>query len=104
MAIGFRRGVAELKTAVEGYQMTAQGLQRLGVATMESSGPKAPGAAVPTAVMVATGSPVGRIVSGAMKISGEVTGKGTIEGRADQTAREIAEALKNRFREFGWIA
>lgn len=103
VAIGFRQGVAELKTAVEGFQATSQGLRKLGFGAVNSAGSKTPGAAVPTAVMLVTGSPVGLIVSGTMKVAGEVTGRNTIEGRADETAKEIAQVLKQRFEQLGWI-
>jgi len=41
--------------------------------------------------LVATGNPAGLIVSTGMK------------GRAKQTAKEIADVLKKRFEEQGWI-
>ena len=103
VAIGFRAGVSELKTAVDGYQMTAQGLCKLASGTVKSSGGKTPGAAVPLAVMLATENPVGLIVSGTMKIGGEVSGRSKIEERANQTAKEIAQRLKKRFEQLGWI-
>ncbi len=101
--IGFRQGASELKTAVEGYRATTQGLIIMGLARVESSGSKTPGAAVPAAVALATGSPIGLIVSGALRIGGEVTGRSTIEGRSEQSAKEIASALKTRFEQLGWI-
>jgi hypothetical protein len=103
MALGFRQGVSELKTAVEAFQATPQGLRKLGFGTVDSSGAKTPGGAVPLAVMLATDNPVGLIVSGTMKVAGEVSGRGTIEGRAGQTAKEIAQVLKSRFEQLGWI-
>jgi hypothetical protein len=103
LAIGFRQGVSELETAVEGYQMTAQGLRKLGFGKVSSAGSKTPGTAVPLAVMLATDNPMGLIVSGAMKVGGEVSGRSTIEGRSDQTVKEIANLLKKRFEQLGWI-
>ena len=50
-----------------------------------------------------TGSPVGLIVSGGMKVYGEASGSAKIEGRAKATAKEIADVLKKRFQEEGWI-
>jgi hypothetical protein len=38
-----------------------------------------------------------------MKAYGEETGSSGIEGRAKQTAKEIADVLKKRFQEQGWI-
>jgi hypothetical protein len=103
MLIGFGSGGSELKTAVEGYQMTPQGLRKLGSGTVDSGGSKGPGAAVPAAVTIATANPIGLIVSGGMKIYGEASGSAKLEGRAKATAAEIAKVLKTRFEEQGWI-
>ena len=46
VAIGFGSGASELKTAVEGFQMTAQGLRKLGSGTVDAGGAKTPGAAL----------------------------------------------------------
>jgi len=54
-------------------------------------------------VEIATHNPVGLIVSSGMKLYGEESGKSTVEGRAQQTAKEIADQLKIRFQEQGWI-
>jgi hypothetical protein len=59
--------------------------------------------ALPAAVALATESPVGLIVSGVMKIGGEATGRSKLEGRAEQTAKEIASQLQMRFEDLGWI-
>jgi hypothetical protein len=48
-------------------------------------------------------NPVGLIVSAGMKVHGEKTGSATVDGRAAQTATEIADELKKRFQEQGWI-
>ncbi len=103
LAIGFGAGASELKTAVEGYQMTAQGLRKLGSGTVEAGGSKGPGAAAPAAVAIATGNPVGLIVSSGIKIYGEASGSSKVTGRAKATAQEIADQLKIRFRQEGWI-
>ena len=47
VAIGFGAGASELKTAVEGFQMTAQGLRRLGSGIVDAGGSKTPGAPRP---------------------------------------------------------
>ena len=39
-----------------------------------------------------------------MKVYGEASGSDTIEGRAKATAKEIADVLKQRFQQQGWIA
>jgi hypothetical protein len=103
MVIGFGSGSAKLTTVVEGYQMTPYGLRKLGSGTVESGGAKGPGAAVPAAVMIATANPIGLIVSSAVKVQGEVSGRSTIEGRATATAKEIATQLRPRFEAQGWI-
>jgi len=103
IGIGLGSGASELKTVVEGYQMTAQGLRKLGSGTVDSGGSKTPGAGVGLASLLVTGNPVGLIVSGGMKVYGEESGKSKIEGRAKQTAKEIADQLKLRFEQDGWI-
>jgi hypothetical protein len=103
MTIGFGSGGSELATLVEGYQMTPQGLRKLGSATIDAKGAKGPGAAVGGAGWLITGSPIGLIASSGMKIYGEASGSATVEGRAKATAKEIGERLKIRFKEQGWI-
>jgi hypothetical protein len=101
--VGFGSGAAELRTAVEGYQMTAQGLRPLGRGEVKSEGGKLPGMVLPAAVLAATASPIGLIVGGTAKATGEVTGSETIEGAADRTAEEIAAQLRTAAEEQGWI-
>jgi hypothetical protein len=102
-AIGFGAGAPELETVAEAYVMTSTGLRRLGSAELNSTGPKGPGAALPLAVAVASGNPIGLIVSSAVKVGGQVTGFSTIEGSAKRTAKEIAEQLKAGAQRQGWI-
>src|SRR6266446_3787977 len=104
LMIGFGRGASELTTAVEGFQMTPQGLRKLGSGTVESAGSKTPGAALGVVGLIASGNPAGLIVSSGMKIYGEESGSAKVEGRAKQTAKEIADQLKIRFQQQGWIA
>jgi hypothetical protein len=104
LAIGFGAGASELTTTVEGFLVTAQGMRKLGSGTGQSGGSKTPGAAVPAVVAIASGNPVGLIVSSGMKIYGEESGQSKLEGRAKATAQEIAARLKIRFQEQGWIA
>ena len=104
MTLGFGSGGSELSTAVEGYQMTANGLRKLGAGTTDAKSGKGPGATLGAASWLVTGSPVGLIVGGGMKVYGEASGKATVEGRAKQTAKEIADVLKQRFIEQGWIS
>ena len=42
MAIGFGAGKSDLRVAVEGYQMTAQGPRKLGPERVESGGKRGP--------------------------------------------------------------
>jgi uncharacterized protein DUF4410 len=102
-AIGFGSGASELRTAVEGYQMTPQGLRKLGSGTLDSGGNKSPGAAVGVATLIATGNPAGLIVSSGMKVYGEESGSSKLAGRAKATAQEIADQIKPRFQQQGWI-
>jgi hypothetical protein len=104
LVVGFGAGASELSTAVEGYLVTAQGLRKLGSGTVQAGGSKTPGAALGAVVAVASGNPVGLIVSSGMKVYGEASGKSKLEGRAKATAGEIADQLKIRFQEQGWIA
>ncbi|MGA2788096.1 MAG: DUF4410 domain-containing protein [Verrucomicrobiota bacterium] len=103
VAIGFGSGASEMKTAVEGFEMTATGLRKLGFGTVNAGGGKSPGAGVGLAGLLVTGNPAGLIVSGGMHVYGEESGSSTVEGRAKATAKEIADQLKVRFQEQGWI-
>src|SRR5688572_16354208 len=103
LLVGFGSGAAELSTAVEGYQMTAQGLRPLGRGEVRSEGGKLPGMVLPVAVLAATASPIGLIIGGAAKATGEVSGSATIEGAAERTADEIAAQLQTAAAEQGWI-
>ena len=103
VVIGFGSGASELRAAVEGYQMTDRGLRRLGSGQVESEGGKSPGAALGVAGLIATANPAGLIISSGIKVYDEESGKSTIEGRAKAVAQEIAEQMKPRFEQQGWI-
>jgi hypothetical protein len=49
--VGFGSAAAELRTAVEGYQMTDQGLRQLGRGEVRSGGGEMPGVVVPLAIL-----------------------------------------------------
>jgi len=102
--IGFSSGESELKVAAEGFEVTAHGLRKLGSGSTDATGAKTPGTAVGILALVATHNPAGLIISTGMKAYGEETGSSGIEGRAKQTAREIADVLKKRFKQEGWIS
>ncbi len=103
MAIGFGSGATDLRTVVQGYLMTERGLQRLGSGEVDAEGSKSPGEAAPLAIALASGNPVGLIVSTAVKVEGEASGQSTIEGSAKRTADLIAQKLQEKFIEQGWI-
>jgi hypothetical protein len=103
MVIGFGAGASDLQTAVEGFQMTPQGLRKLGSGTVDAGGAKSPGAALGVVGLIATANPAGLIVSTGMKVYGEASGSSKVEGRAKATAKEIADVLKQRFQQQGWI-
>jgi hypothetical protein len=103
VAIGFGSGASELRTAVVAFQRTPQGMRRLGSGSGVAGGNTTPGGVIGVAGLVATGNPAGLIVTSGMKAHGEVSGSSTLEGRAKDTAKEIADRLKPRFQEQGWI-
>jgi len=105
VVIGFGYGASELRTAVEGWQMTAQGLRKLNSDTLDAGGNKIPGVALGlgAASFILTANPAGLIISSGVKAYGEASGRSKVEGRADATAKEIAKVLKQRFQEQGWI-
>lgn len=103
LVLGFGSGGAELSTHVEGYLMTDQGPRELGSRDVEAGAGKSPGAVVPLAVAVATHNPIGLIASTALKVGGEVSGKTTIDGSSNRTAKKIGEELKTIFQKHGWI-
>lgn len=103
LGLGFGSGAAELRTAVEGYQMTNTGPRLLGTGKLDSGGGKMPGLIAPIAVLAATANPIGLIVMGTAKVEGEMTGRTKIEGAAKRTAEAISEQLQIRFKEEGLI-
>lgn len=103
VTIGFGKGNSDLKTAVEGFQQTANGLRKIGSGDLDAGGNKTPGAALGVATLLATANPAGLIISTGMKAYGEESGSSKVSGRAKQTAQEIADVLKQRFQQQGWI-
>jgi hypothetical protein len=101
--LGFGSGKAELRTAVEAYEMTPEGLRHLGGGTTDSGGGKTPGMVMPLAVFAATANPIGLIVVGATKVYGEESGRSTIEGAGKRTADAVAARLKVGAEKQGWI-
>jgi hypothetical protein len=103
VALGFGAGASDLKTLVEGYQMTATGPRKLGQGSIDAGGGKMPGGALGVAALLVTHNPVGLAVQAGVQGYGELSGNSKVQGRAKQTAREIADQLKIRFKEEGWI-
>jgi Domain of unknown function (DUF4410) len=103
VTLGFGSGSSELKTLVEGYQMTESGPRKLGQGSIDAGGGKMPGGALGAAALLVTHNPLGLAVQAGVQGYGEYSGSAKIQGRAKQTAREIADQLKIRFQEEGWI-
>lgn len=103
VVVGFGYGSSELVTAVEGFQMTAKGLRKLGSAKLKSSGGKSPGGGLGALTMIASANPAGLIVGGVVKGYGEISGNSKVEGLGRSAVKEISEKLKIRFKEEGWI-
>jgi hypothetical protein len=102
--VGFGKGAAEVRAAVEAYEVNSTGgLHLLSRSETDSSGGKKPGLLVGAATFAATKNPVGLIVSGASKAMGESSGSETVDGQAKKTADDLAEAMKEEFKKLGWI-
>jgi Domain of unknown function (DUF4410) len=103
VTIGFAAGGSQLKVAVEGFQMTATGMRKLGSGDVGATGNKTPGMGVGLLSTLITHNPAGLILTTGMKAYGEESGSNTIEGRVKQIVKEISDALKARFQEQAWI-
>ena len=103
VAIGFGSGASAMKVAVEGFQVTEQGLRKLGSGRLDAGGSKSPGSALGAATFVATHNPVGLIVSTGAKVYGEKSGRSKVEERGREAVKEIADQMKTRFQKAGWI-
>lgn len=109
VTIGFGSGASQLKATAEGYLMTDRGLQKFGFGTADTSGSKSPGTALALAGAIATANPAGLIISSGMKVYEEATywepgeASSKIKGRVEDMASEIANVLKVKFKEQGWI-
>jgi hypothetical protein len=101
--VGFGAGKSSLATMVEGFQMTGQGLRKLGYGTVDAGGNKSPGMVLGIATFLATKNPAGLIINGGMQAYGAASGNNTVEARAKASATEIADVLKKRFQEQGWL-
>ncbi|MEI6054832.1 MAG: DUF4410 domain-containing protein [Lentisphaerota bacterium] len=103
--IGFGYGASELNALIEGYQMTSNGLRKLGSANLDSIGGEMPGGgATGVASLLIFGNPIALIIGPAIKGAQELGGGPALEGRAKDTATKIADGLKLRFQNQGWIS
>ena len=100
--IGFGAGAGNLKTHVEGYQITAEGPRLLGRRRIEAKGGKMPGLLVPVAGAASAGRVGAVVVAGGMNVKKEL-GSETLQSAAERTAEEIAKVLSQKFAEQGWI-
>ena len=103
VVIGLDKGGSQLRTIAEGFQMRPEGLRKLGSGSVTAKGAKTPGTALGVVGLVAMGSPVGLVVGGGVKAYEEMSGKAGVDGRAKASAQAVAEVLKERFKEEGWI-
>ena len=103
VAIGFGAGKSSMSTMVEGYQMTAHGERKLGSGEVQAGGNSSPGMVLGVATFLATKNPAGLIINAGVQTYGEASGNDAVTGRAKATAKEIANQLKIRFKEEGWI-
>jgi len=103
VAIGFGAGKSSLSTMVEGYQMTDKGLRKLGYGKVNAGGNKSPGMVLGVATFLATKNPAGLIINAGVQTYGETSGNDEVTGRAKATTKEIADVLKKRFTDQGWI-
>ena len=104
VVIGFGSGSAELQTHVEVYERTDGEFRRLAAGGLRDGGSaKGPGVVVPLVVTLATANPIGLVVGGAVKATGEMTGQTTIEAAGKRAAERIGEALEAGFRRQGWL-
>jgi uncharacterized protein DUF4410 len=101
--VGFGAGKSSLSTMVEGFQVTANGERKLGYGTVDAGGNKSPGMILGVATFLATKNPAGLIINAGMQTYGAASGSSTVEARAKATAKEIADVLKKRFTDQGWI-
>lgn len=104
MVIGFGTGAAELQTRVEAYGRTEGRYEQFASGGLRDGGSaKGPGMVLPVAITIATANPIGLVVGGAIKATGEITGQSTIEAAGKRAAEKISEALEKGFRRQGWI-
>jgi hypothetical protein len=88
---------------VEGFQMTAKGLRKLGMGDVNAGGNDSPGMVLGVATFLATKNPAGLIINAGVQTYGEASGSDEVTGRAKAAAKQIGEVLKRRFTDQGWL-
>ena len=102
--IGFDLRAAELAAVVESFQITSRGSGRkLYFDASTPAGNAADSTAGNTNTIPASAIPPGFIVTSRMKIDGEESYRTQVESWATKSVKEIAERLKPKFQEQGWI-
>jgi len=112
MLVGFGYGKAELKTLVEAYQVTPDGIVTLGSTKVETAGGQLPGILVPVGAGVAAGAlgagvavsstATSAALSGASNAAQEF-GPESIEAAAERTAEAIAMIVEVEWKKRGWL-
>ena len=102
MLIGFGAGAAELRTLVEVYQQTEDGLRNLGFAEIEAEGGKMPGMLVPVGAGAASGELARSVIISGVIATAKEVGPETIEAAAERTAEEIAGLVEEGYEKRGW--
>jgi hypothetical protein len=104
LSIGVYFDASELMTVIEGFQVTAQGLgSQLYFDTPPSGSNETPGIAVGQSAVPVSGNTAGFILTSGMKIDGAASSRARMDGWSRQTTKEIADRLKMKFQEQGWI-
>jgi hypothetical protein len=102
--IGCSSGAAELKVAMEGFEVTDSGVKPLGSGTADAGkGGYSPGAGIGLLSFAATKNPLGLIISTGVKLHDKKTGKDAVSGKSRDDVKAIAKVLKKRFEAQGWL-
>lgn len=99
VVLGIGSEKSKLVVALEGYQVTTNGLRKLGSGDADpGSGRSGIGLSLVSAV--AKGNPLGLVIQGGKKIKQLESG---IDGRVPKITEQIIKVLRPRMEEFGWI-
>ncbi|WP_040590807.1 DUF4410 domain-containing protein [Methylobacter marinus] len=103
MLVGFSSETADLRTIVEGYLGADQWQRRLETGLTGTGSEKVPYSLADFTTLAATGSPLDLVTGGTSNLKRERKDPPTIKDAAQATASEIADQLRMKFREQGWI-